>query len=44
MKRPRCIGIVWLAGGWMIRFEAMARSGFVLIMAIVTCSLEHLWT
>ena len=27
--------------GWMIRCEAMVRSGSVLVMAIVTCSLQH---
>jgi len=29
MKRHLFIGIVRLAGGWMIRFEAMARSGAI---------------
>jgi hypothetical protein len=34
MKRPRCIGIVRLADGWMIRCEAIVHSDWVIVSFI----------
>jgi hypothetical protein len=34
MKRRLFIGIVRLAGGWMIRFEAMVHSDWVIVSFI----------